>query len=120
MFNDDLKKKSFEFSLNLIKFLRLIPESQESNIIKRQLIRSTSSVSANFRASCVSRSQAQWYSKICIVVEEADETRFWLELMKELYPNHDEKISIHLNQVEELIKIFGKARGKIYKNSSSV
>ncbi|NOT37534.1 MAG: four helix bundle protein [Saprospiraceae bacterium] len=115
MFNDDLKKKSFEFTLDLIKFLRLIPESQESSIIKRQLIRSSSSISANFRASCVSRSQQEWYSKICIVIEEVDETRYWLELMKELYPPHTEKITFYLNQSEELIKIFGKARGKINK-----
>ena len=113
MFNDELRKKTFEFSLNLILFLRSIPESQESSIIKRQLIRSASSFSANFRASCVSRSRPEWYSKISIVIEEADETRYWLELMKELYPDHSIPITDHLCRIEELIKIFGKARGKV-------
>jgi len=113
MFNDELRRKTFEFSLNLILFLRLIPESQESSIIKKQLIRSASSVAANFRASCVSRSQAEWYSKICIVLEEADETRYWLQLMNELYPLNSQPITKHLELIENIIKIIGKVRGKV-------
>jgi four helix bundle protein len=55
----------------------------ESKIIGKQLLRSSTSVAANFRASCRARSDAEHYSKLCIVIEECDETLFWLEMLEE-------------------------------------
>jgi four helix bundle protein len=59
-----------------IRFYQSLPKTEESKIIGRQLLRSSSSVGANYRAACRGRSKAEFYSKICIVVEEADESIF--------------------------------------------
>jgi len=90
-----------------------VPENQESRIIKGQLIRSVSSVAANFRASCVSRSQREWYSKISVVVEEIDESLFWIEILENLYPKFLEEFAGIKIESQELVKIFSKARGKL-------
>ena len=73
-----------------------------SYIIKKQLISSVTSVAANYRAVCRARSDAEFYSKLCIVVEESDESVFWLELIKEseiLNANQDELIYLFLNKM---------------------
>jgi four helix bundle protein len=58
-------------------------KTDSSRIIGKQLIRSVTSTAANYRAACLSRSKKEFYSKISIVVEEADETLFWLEILKD-------------------------------------
>ncbi len=70
-------------------------------------------MAANFRASCVSRSKNEWYSKICIVIEESDETLFWIELIEKLYPSNKEALKEIKAESLELVKIFSKARGKL-------
>jgi len=113
MFNDELRLRTFNFAVNCIKILRQIPENQESKILKGQLIRSTSSLASNFRASCVSRSKKEWFSKISIVIEETDETLFWIELLENLYPKNLEELAGMKAESQELVKIFSKARGKL-------
>ncbi len=113
MFNDELRVRTFNFAVNAIKVLRNVPENQESRILKSQLIRSISSMAANFRASCVSRSKNEWFSKISIVIEESDETLFWIELLENLYPVFKEDVKEIKAESLELVKIFSKARGKL-------
>jgi len=113
MFNDKYRIRTFEFAINVIEILRQIPDNQETKILKNQLIRSSTSIASNFRAACVSRSDKEWYSKISIVIEEADETLFWLELFERLYLNQKEKLFMLSSEANELLKIFSKARGKL-------
>jgi four helix bundle protein len=113
MFNDELRIRTFNLTVNAIKILRQIPENQESKILKGQLIRSISSLAANFRASCVSRSKPEWYSKMSIVIEETDETLFWIELIEKLYPKNLEELTVIKAESQELVKKFSKARGKL-------
>ncbi|HEX8503754.1 MAG TPA: four helix bundle protein [Hymenobacter sp.] len=68
-------------SLRVIRLYQQLPHTGEAQIIGKQLLRSATSVAANYRAACRGRSGAEWYSKLCICVEEADETQFWLELL---------------------------------------
>lgn len=71
------------FSLDVIRYTQLMPKRQETVILSRQLLRSATSVGANYRAACRARSQAEFTSKLQIVLEEADECCYWLELLQE-------------------------------------
>jgi four helix bundle protein len=73
-FNEKYRIKNKEFAIRIIKMYSKIPKTDEARIIGKQLIRSATSVAGNFRASTRARSDAEHYSKFCIVVEEADET----------------------------------------------
>jgi len=88
-FNEEYRQRTKEMALAIIKLSAKLPYSEEVKVMRKQIIRSATSVAANFRAVCRARSDAEKYSKLCIVVEENDETLFWLELMEEskLIPN---------------------------------
>ncbi|HEX5626020.1 MAG TPA: four helix bundle protein [Saprospiraceae bacterium] len=113
MFNDALRTRTFAFAISTVKALRLIPESRESQIFKSQLTKSASSLAANFRASCVSRSQKEWHSKISIAIEETDESTFWLEILENLYPEYADSLAEIKKESIELVKILSKTRGKL-------
>lgn len=80
---DLLKDRTKQFALQVIRLCRTLPRSPESTIIARQLLRSSTSVGANYCAVCRARSTADFVSKLGIVLEEADETLFWIELLVE-------------------------------------
>jgi len=80
-FNEDIRARIKQASLRVIRLVQHLPTRNETMVLGKQLLRSATSVAANFRASCRSRSTAEWYAKLCICVEEADETLFWLELL---------------------------------------
>ena len=82
-FREQLKRRSKAFALRVIRLYQSLSNNTESQIIGKQLLRSATSVAANYRAACRSRSNAQFYSKISIVIEEADESLFWLEMLTE-------------------------------------
>lgn len=77
------KRRTKLLSLRIIKLFQALPKTDEARIIGKQLLRAATSVAANYRAACRSRSEAEFFSKISIVVEEADETLFWLEILNE-------------------------------------
>jgi four helix bundle protein len=79
-----LKNRTKEFAKNIIHLCRDLPTNREGRLIGNQLFRSGTSVAANYRAACRGRSKAEFISKLAIVEEEADETLFWLELIKEM------------------------------------
>ena len=80
-FNESLRARTKESSLRVIRLFQQLPRTGEATVLGKQLLRSATSVAANFRAACRGRSNAEWYAKLCICVEEADETLFWLELL---------------------------------------
>jgi four helix bundle protein len=112
-FREELKLRLRKFVLDLIKLCQEISYSKESNIITKQLLRSGSSVYANYRAANRSRSKAEFFSKISIVVEEADETEMWLDLLihSDIH-NTSETIRLH-NESLEILKIMATARKNI-------
>ena len=77
----DFKKRTMEFAVNVINFVDNLPKKSIINIIGNQLVRSATSVGANYRAVCRARSTADFISKLGIVEEEADETMYWLEIL---------------------------------------
>ena len=80
-FNEMYRGRTKEASLRIIRLFQQLPRTGEATVLGKQLLRAATSVAANFRAACRGRSNAEWYAKLCICVEEADETLFWLELL---------------------------------------
>ena len=101
-----LKQRTKQFALAIIRLCRAIPSNQEGRIIARQLLRSATSVAANYRAVCRARSKADFISKLGIVLEESDESLFWLELLVEAGLISNEKIKTPLKEANELVAIF--------------
>src|SRR5258708_4939709 len=91
--SDDLKRRTKSFALMAIRVCQSLPRSQASTVITRQLLRSATSVGANYRAVCRARSTADFVSRLGIVLEEADEILFWLELIIESGATHPEKLT---------------------------
>ena len=82
-FAEMFKKRTKKFVIDNIKLFRTLPKTEEAKIIGRQLLRSSSSVGANYRAACRARSKAEFHSKLSTVVEESDESVFWMEILIE-------------------------------------
>jgi four helix bundle protein len=79
-----LKARTKKFALDVIRFVRLLPQTDEGRIIGQQLMRAGTGVGANYRAVCRARSRAEFVAKLGVALEEADESAFWLELIVDL------------------------------------
>ena len=88
-------------------------KNEESYIVKKQLIRSATSVAANYRAVCRARSDAEFFAKLCIVVEEADDTLFWLEIIVDAEIYNIELTTPLIKEANEIVKIVSKSRKTI-------
>jgi four helix bundle protein len=104
--SQDLKARTKQFALRILRLYRALPAKEEARILGRQVLRSGTSVGANYRAACRARSKAEFISKLGIVLEEADETIFWLELLHEGGIVKHEKLDALLKEAEELTSIF--------------
>ena len=83
MNNEQLKTRTNQFALRVIRLVEALPQTKTANVIGGQLIRSGTSVGANYRAASRARSQADFIAKMGIVEEEADESIYWMELLIE-------------------------------------
>src|ERR1700690_3788408 len=81
--SEALKPLTKDFALRILRLYRSLPRTDEARILGKQLLRSSTSIGANYRAACRGRSRAEFIAKLGIVLEEADETVFWLELLQE-------------------------------------
>ena len=104
--SQDLKARTKEFALRILRLYRALPANGEARILGKQVLRSGTSVGANYRAACRARSKAEFIAKLGIVLEEADETIFWLELLLEGGIVKREKLSDLLKEAHELMSIF--------------
>jgi four helix bundle protein len=111
MTKDELKKRTKLFAIGIIKLVEEFPNLKAGYAIGNQMIRSGTSVAANYRAACRARSDADFVSKITIVEEECDETLFWLELTEETALMSKDKIIKLKIEANELTAIF-TATGK--------
>jgi len=75
-FRERLKERTKDFALRIIRLYQAFPKTTEAQIIGKQILRSGTSIAANYRAACRGRSNAEFYSKISIVIEETDESLF--------------------------------------------
>lgn len=109
-FIETLKNRTKKFVLTAIKFYQQLPKTEEARIIGRQFMRSSTSVGANYRAACRSRSKAEFFSKMSIVIEEADETAFWLEILIEADISNNNDANNLLKEISGILAIMAKAR----------
>ena len=110
-FIEGLKNRTKKFAVDSILFCNSLKKCKASDVVTYQFIKSSTSTGANYRAACRARSKAEFYSKICIVVEEIDESEYWLEIIKETDLNPD-KVELErlLNEANELLRILAKAK----------
>ena len=109
MFQDRTKR----LAIAIIKEVSVLPYSDAVSVIRKQVIRSSTSVAANYRAMCCARSENERFAKLSIVVEEADETLFWLEIIEELKLISSDRLFDLFNKVEEIVKATASYRKKM-------
>ena len=112
MFIEEMKLRTRKFCVDTIKFVDSLKTKKASSVITYQLVKSASSTGANYRATCKARSKKEFYAKLSIVVEEVDESEYWLEVIRDAELSTDaNQLSELLNEANELNKILSKARG---------
>ncbi|MFH1161580.1 MAG: four helix bundle protein [bacterium] len=109
-FNEKYRKRTFLFSIQICKFYGKRYADLSGRVIANQIVRSATSVAANFRAATRGRSPAEYYAKLCIVVEECDETVFWLELYEKTTDHVEPKFFEIKTESIELLKIFSTTK----------
>ncbi|MDP6439351.1 MAG: four helix bundle protein [Candidatus Brocadiia bacterium] len=110
MKEEDLKKRTKAFALRVMKLVRALPRNTQGRVIGNQLVRSGTSVGANYRAACRGRSKAEFIAKLGIVEEEAGESAYWMELIIEAGLLKEELVAPLLAEADELVAIIAASR----------
>ncbi len=105
-----LQQRTKQFALRVITLFRALPKTDEARVIGKQLLRSATSVAANYRSVCRARSRADFVSKMSVVVEEPDETVFWLELLSDSCTIPAERLQNLRQEASELLAIFAASQ----------
>ncbi len=106
----ELKARTKKFAIDIIRFVESMPKSVSAGVIGKQLIRSGTSVAANYRASQRGKSKPDFINKIAIVEEEADESLFWLEIAEEILAERKSETKTLIKEADELTAIFTTIR----------
>ena len=107
---EQLRERTKQFAVRVVKLFRALPRTSEAQVIGKQLLRSSTSVAANYRAVCRARSRPEFISKLGVVVEECDETVFWLELLAETAIVPPKRLEALLAEANQLLAIFGASQ----------
>ena len=113
-----LKRRTKSFAIKIIRLFRSLPRTEEARIIGRQLLRAATSVAANYRAVRRARSRSEFIAKMGIVVEEADESAFWIELLGDVGLVKGQELEPHLKEANELLAIFAASHRTARRNRS--
>jgi four helix bundle protein len=119
MTTDELKARTKEFALRVIRLVDALPTSVKGRAIANQIMRSSTSVAANYRAACRARSRAEFIAKIGVVEEEADETAFWLDLIIDSKIRSKTQIEPLVKEAGELVAIMASSRKSAIGNRKS-
>lgn len=119
MTTDELKARTEELALQVIRLVDALPNSVKGRAIANQIMRSSTSVAANYRAACRARSRAEFIAKLGVVEEEADETAFWLELIIDSKIRSKTQIEPLLKEAGELVAIMAASRKSAIGNRKS-
>jgi four helix bundle protein len=117
MTETQLKTRTKSFALRVLKLIDSLPDSRSGRILAGQLGRSGTSVGANYRAACRSRSTAEMISKLSVVEEEADESAFWLELISDHGLLSPAKVAALHQEADELTAIMVSSRRTLAKRT---
>ena len=99
----ETKRRTKEFALRVIRLVQSLPRGQMADVLGKQLLRSGTSVGANYRAACRAKSRADFISKMGIVEEEADESMYWMELLIESGLVQHDRVADLLNEADQLV-----------------
>lgn len=110
MTEEELKKRTKQFALRIIKLVASLPNTPIGRTIGGQLVRSGTSVASNYRAACRGRSKAEFIAKLGIVEEEADESGFWLEMIIDSELMKKKLVEPLLQEASELTAIMSASR----------
>ena len=115
----ELKNRTKQFALRILKLVGALPTTIEGRAIANQLVRCGTSVAANYRATCRARSRAEFIAKIGIVLEEADETLLWLELIYESKLLPAKRVEPLLIEANKLVAVMVTSRKSAASNLKS-
>jgi len=107
---EQLRERTKQFALRILCLFRGLPRAEEARVIGKQLLRAGTSVAANYRAVCRAPSKAEFVAKMGVVVEETDETVFWLELLADSDIVPAAKLDVLLAEANELLAIFAASQ----------
>jgi four helix bundle protein len=114
----ELKDRTKHFALRIINLVSSLPKTLVTQVISRQLVKSGTSVGANYRAACRARSKAEFIAKLGIVEEEADESAFWMEIIIESgMLKEDQLLQPLLNEANELVAIIVASQKTVKRRS---
>jgi four helix bundle protein len=116
--SEALKTGSIEFAVAILRLIDALPRRPGPDVIARQLAKGATSVGANYRAACTARSKREFVAKLCIVVEEAEESVYWLELLTLAKIVSGESLVAPAAEAKELRAIFAKSLGTARANLS--
>jgi four helix bundle protein len=112
-FNEQLRNRTLKMAAGIRNMLIKLKFNPIDRTQVQQVIRSASSVAANYRSATRGRSDAEYFSKICIVVEEVDETFFWLEYLIEINVISKNENLVLLDEVNQLVRLFSKIKSSM-------
>jgi four helix bundle protein len=113
---DELKRRTKDFALRIIRLVESLPRSRSADVIGQQILRSATSIGANYGAACKARSRADFISKITVAEEEADESQYWLDLLADSGLARRDQLSNLMKESRGLTAIF-TASGKTAKRN---
>jgi four helix bundle protein len=119
MTTEELKQRTKSFAVRVTRLVDALPNTVKGRAIANQIMRSATSVAANYRAACRACSRAEFIAKIGVVEEEADETAFWLELIVDTDVCGQSQIEPLLNEAGELVAIMAASRKSAIGNRQS-
>jgi four helix bundle protein len=105
MKTDEMKQRTKQFALRVVKLVQSMPDNRVAFTLGQQLLRSGTSVGANYRAACRARSPAEFRSKLGIVEEESDESAFWLELLVDAEIIQAQRLESLMQEANEIVSI---------------
>lgn len=114
-FVEKLKRRFKDYVIQSTKLYQNLPNSGEAKIFGNQFLRSASSAGANYHAACRARSSKEFYAKLSIVVEEIDESCFWIDILVETKIIKEDAVTELLKEGNELLAIVAKARKNTFR-----
>ena len=112
-----MQQRTKDFAVQIVKFFIKLPKTNEARVLGKQLLRAGTSVGANYRAVCRSKSEADFISKMGTVVEEADESGYWLDLLQSSGICPAEAVQPLKIEAEELLRVFSTSLNTAKQNA---
>lgn len=113
---EEMKARTKAFALRAIKLVNALPRTSLARVLGSQLLRSATSVAANYRAACKARSRAEFIAKLGHVEEEADECQFWIEMLGDAGVMAPSRLSLLLQEAREITAIVAASRKSAMRN----